>query len=347
MILKNGSVLQGKISERSEGGLLHLELPDGRIALPWSEVDRVIVGPEGNWIDPPPPAIRASSALLLEEGSGRIMLEKNPKERRQIASLTKLMTAVMAQERGCLRDMVRVSRRAALTSGASLRLKAGQRVRMRDLLLGMLMRSANDASVAVAEHIGGSEEEFVRLMNKKARSLGLFDTHFRNCHGLDEPGHYSSAYDMAKLSRYAISFPFLADCVRKREIVVSLGGNRRPKIWRNSNKLLRIYLGADGIKTGYTEEAGKCLVASAQRGGLRLIAVLLNDEERWNDACELLEYGFSVLGREKAQALISPERLKADEEEFSGSNTALEGLLSATGTPDVIPLSGNREDINS
>lgn len=294
VIFKNGSTLQAKVLESSGREFMEVEIQGGIIGIPWREVERVIPDLKDQAFNLLPPEINASSALLMEEGSGRIILEKNARERRPIASLTKLMTAVIILERGSLGDVVRVSRRAAATPAASLRLRPGQRILLRDLLAGLLVRSANDAAVAAAEHVCGSEEEFVRAMNEKALSLGLFDTQFRNCHGLDHPDHYSSAYDLALLSRYAMSLPFFAQCVRSREIAISVRGFGRPKVCRNSNKFLKLYLGADGIKTGYTEVAGRCLVASALRGEHRLIAVLLDDEERWRDACELLEYGFSV-----------------------------------------------------
>ena len=310
IILKNGSVLQAKSIERSSVTSIEVELESGVIGLPQEEVQQVIVDPEGENGDRVPPYLSASSALLIQGETGRVILEKNSRERRPIASLTKLMTAVLVLERGCLNDWVTVSRRAAATRGSSLRLRPGQRVLLKSLLLGLLVKSANDAAVAAAEHVSGSEEEFVRQMNQKALALGLRDTHFANCHGLDHPDHYSTAFDMAQLGQYAISWPFLADCVKNKEVAIRLQGLPRPRICRNSNKLLRYYWGADGIKTGYTEEAGKCLVGSASRGGHRLIAVLLNDNERWQDACELFEYGFHALWRERGRNL-APSGQKA------------------------------------
>ena len=311
VFFKNGSALQARVLERSGEKFIELEVGGGIVALPWAEVERVIPDPEDRAPELVPPEVSASSALLIDGGSGRVILEKNPRARRPIASLTKLMTAVIVAERGRLEDWVRVSRRAAATPGVSLGLRPGQRVLLRDLLSAMLVRSANDAAVAAAEHLCGREEDFVREMNGKALSLGLLDTHFCNCHGLDHPRHYSTASDMARLSQYAMSLPFLADCVKNREVAIWLQGLHRPKTCRNSNRLLGSCLGADGIKTGYTEEAGRCLVGSASRGGHRLIAVLLNDKERWQDACELFEYGFAALWKEKIQrlSLPGPERI--------------------------------------
>jgi len=307
-LLKNGGTFQAKMLERSVPTSVEVELGGGAITLPRDEVQRVIVEPERESGDMLPPTLSASSALLIEGETGRVILEKNSRERRPMASLTKLMTAVLVLEKGRLDDWVTVSRRATATRGSSLRLRPGQRVLLKSLLVGVLVRSANDAAVAAAEHISGSEEEFVKQMNQEALTLGLYDTHFANCHGLDHPDHYSTAFDMAQLGQYAISWPFLANCVKNKEVAIRLQGWRRPRICRNPNKLLGSYWGADGIKTGYTEEAGRCLVGSASRGGHRLIAVLLNDEERWQDACELFEYGFNALWRDRLRNLAQPGR---------------------------------------
>jgi D-alanyl-D-alanine carboxypeptidase len=308
VLLKNGGTFQTKMLERSVPASVELESGRGAITLPRDEAQRVVVEPERESEDILPRDLSASSALLIEGETGKVILEKNSRERRPMASLTKLMTAVLVLEKGRLDDWVTVSRRAAATRGSSLRLRPGQRVLLKTLLVGLLVRSANDAAVAAAEHVSGSEEEFVKQMNQKALALGLYDTHFANCHGLDHPDHYSTAFDMAGLGRYAISWPFLADCVKNKEVAIRLQGCRRPRICRNSNKLLSVYWGADGIKTGYTEEAGKCLVGSASRGGHRLIAVLLNDNARWQDACELFEYGFNALWRDRLPNLARPGR---------------------------------------
>lgn len=307
VIFKNGNVLQAKVLEKWGDDFLQIEFHGGIIGFPWTEVKEVILDPKDGALELTPPQINASSALLIDEESGRIILEKDSRKRRPIASLTKLMSAVIILENGNLEDMVRVSKRAAATRGSSMGLRSGQRISLKDLLLGMLVKSANDAAVAAAEHLSGDEDGFVREMNRKALSLGLQDTHFSNCHGFDHPIHYSTAYDMAILSQYAMSLPFIADCVKNEKVAVWLEGFHRPSVWRNSNRLLSFYLGADGIKTGYTQEAGKCLVGSASRGGRRLIAVLLNDNERWHDACELFEYGFSFLWKERIQNLRPPE----------------------------------------
>jgi D-alanyl-D-alanine carboxypeptidase (penicillin-binding protein 5/6) len=194
-------------------------------------------------------------------------------------------------------------------------LRAGQRLSVRDLLAALLIRSANDAAVALAEHVGGSVAGFADLMNAKAQALGMRDSHFRNPHGLDAPEHYSTAYDLALLARYALQSPTFAELVRTRQLTITLTSpvtrrKRRPlvsqRLVRSHNRLLSAFEGADGVKTGFTNDAGRCLVASAQRGDRRLIAVLLNDPRRWDDAASLLQYGFTLVGVPAATRFPAP-----------------------------------------
>jgi len=210
----------------------------------------------------------------------------------KIASLTKIMTAIVAIEHGRLDELVTVSNRAAGKEGSSLYLRAGEKMTLRNLLYGLMLRSGNDAAVAIAEHVGGSVEGFAYLMNKKAEELGLANSHFVNPHGLDQPGHYMSANDLARLSAYALRNPEF-----KR--IVSTRVKRAPNPfedwdykWVNKNKMLSMYEGADGVKTGYTKQASRTLVSSATRNGQQLAAVTLNDGNDWEDHRRLLDYGF-------------------------------------------------------
>ena len=179
-------------------------------------------------------------------------------------------------------------------------LRRGQRVALEDLLAAILIRSANDAAEAAAEHVGHGVAGFVWMMNAKAQELGMDHSHFENPHGLDEPGHYTTARDMAILTRVAMEHPYFAQLVRTREIAVTIwqpgprGLQSRVRAIQSHNKLLGRLEGADGVKTGYTDAAGRCLVASASRGGQRMIAVLLKDPQRWMDAATLLEFGFEA-----------------------------------------------------
>ena len=232
------------------------------------------------------PSITAQAAILIDNATGTVLYAKNPHQLRAPASTTKILTALLALERGGLDDIVTVSRRAAATTGSSAGLYTGQKIRMIDLLHGLLLRSGNDAAVAIAEHVAGSEGEFVRLMNERARELGARNTRFRNPHGLDEPGHVSTAYDLALLGRLALLYPTFAEIVAKQEY------NFGNDTWYNTNRLLWSYEGVEGIKTGTTSQAGYCLVATATQNGMQLISVVLGSSDRWSDTRKLLDYGF-------------------------------------------------------
>lgn len=239
------------------------------------------------------PAIRAGAAILVEAVSGMILYAKNEHQRRAPASTTKILTAVVALEKGDLDDIVTVSRRAARTRGSSLWLKPGDKLTLKELLEGTMLRSGNDGSVALAEHIAGSERNFVLMMNKKAKEIGALNSNFQNPHGLRAPSHYSTAYDLVRLTRYALHKPEFARMVAAREEAVEWYQGEKTRMVRNTNRLLWSFAGADGVKTGTTYEAGYCLVASATRDGRRFISVVLNSPDRWGESARLLEYGFN------------------------------------------------------
>jgi D-alanyl-D-alanine carboxypeptidase len=241
---------------------------------------------------PPPVSTNAEAAALIDVESGRLLHSHNGDKRMRIASLTKIMTAIVAIEHGDLSDIVRTSRRAAGKEGSSIYLRVGEEMSLHHLLYGLMLRSGNDAAVAIAEHVGGSEEGFVHLMNEKARELGLENTHFMNPHGLDHDDHYSSANDLAKLTAYALRNPVFRETVKTRVKKVPNPNAEWDYIWANKNKMLLMYEGADGVKTGYTKKAGRCLVSSATRGGQQLAAVTLNDGDDWADHRRLLDWGF-------------------------------------------------------
>ncbi len=245
--------------------------------------------------------VRAASAILVDANSGIVLYEHSSDEIRSPASVTKILTGLVILEQGRLGDTVTVSHAAARTTGHRLGLRAGQRISLGDLLAAILIRSANDAAVAAAEHVGGSVGGFAALMNAKARELGMVNSRFANPHGLDEPSHYTTARDMATLTRAAMEHPTFAELVRTRQVRLTVWkpGRRtlvpQARIVQSHNRLLGQLAGADGVKTGYTDSAGRCLVASASRGNHRLIAVLLNAPRRWTDATALLEYGFGSI----------------------------------------------------
>lgn len=238
------------------------------------------------------PKIYAAASILIESTSGAILFAKNAEQRRAPASTTKIMTAIVALERGDLKKIITVSRRAARTGGSTIHLKTGDRLSLKELLEGMMLRSGNDGSMAVAEGVAGSIECFTELMNLKAKEIGALNTNFRNPHGLRAPSHYTTALDLALMSRYGLANRKFANLVKKKTATLEWEELRKSMEVRNTNRLLWYLEGADGVKTGTTNEAGHCLVASATRDDKQLIAVVLNSGDRWGDCQRLLEYGF-------------------------------------------------------
>jgi len=244
---------------------------------------------------PKPPVIKANAAILMDAKTGEILFAQNIHKRYAPASTTKVLTAILAIESGRLDENVEVSLRAAGTGGSSMHLYAGQVLTLRELVTGLLMRSGNDAAVAIAEHLAGSVDAFVLTMNAKAQLLGAVNSNFRNPHGLTAVSHYSTAFDLAWISRYALTNPIFAEIVNTRETTIDWldrRGKEKDINLRNTNKLLWMLEDADGVKTGTTGEAGPCLISSATRGNQRLIAVVLHDHSRWQDSMQLLKYGF-------------------------------------------------------
>ena len=235
----------------------------------------------------------AQSAALIDVKSGRIIYSKQGDKSLPIASLTKIMTAIVAIEKGKLTDPVRVSKNAFGKEGSSIYLKLGETISLADLLYGLMLRSGNDAATAIAEHVGGSLEGFVYLMNAKAEEIGMDNSHFTNPHGLDDKEHYASANDMAKLAAYALRNPVFQEIVKTRSKKVTREDQPWDSVWTNKNKMLVLYPGSDGVKTGFTKIARRCLVSSATRDNQQLVAVTLNDGNDWADHARMLDYGFA------------------------------------------------------
>ncbi len=232
-------------------------------------------------------AISAQHGVLLDAGTGRLLFERNGDAKSLIASTTKIMTALIICEQCNVLDRVRIPKEAVGIEGSSMYLQEGELLTIQELLYGLMLHSGNDAAVALAIYCGGTVEGFAALMNDKAYMLGLKNTHFINPHGLDAPGHYSTAEDLAVLGAYAMENPIFARTVSAKTVTV---GERR---LTNHNKLLWRVDGADGIKTGFTRAAGRILVSTAIRDGRRLVAVTINAPDDWNDHKTLLESGFS------------------------------------------------------
>jgi len=239
------------------------------------------------------PSIKASALYLVELKSGRVLFEKDATRRLPPASLTKLMTALVAMESAALQQVVRVDRRA-LVHRSSLNLHAGEQFLLRDLLTAMLVTSANDACEAIAWHVGGDADRFVTMMNERSRTLGLKNTHFTNACGFDAPDHYSTAADLAKLTEQALQVPAISMMVRTITRDIASVDGARQVLLRTTNELL-LDPDVNGVKTGYTSKAGRCLIASMFKDGHRLLLVGLNVRDRWEQATSLLRYGQAVL----------------------------------------------------
>ncbi|SFK92619.1 D-alanyl-D-alanine carboxypeptidase [Paenibacillus sp. 1_12] len=241
------------------------------------------------------PAIstHAETAALIDVRSGRVLYSKQGDKPMRIASLTKIMTAIVAVEQGKLSDSVKVGKNAFGKEGSSIYLKLNEEMSLNHLLYGMMLRSGNDAATAIAEHIGGTVEGFAYLMNEKARMIGMEHSSFKNPSGLDEEGHFSTANDMAKLAAYSLHNPQFQEIVKTKMKKAPNPNEPWDYTWLNKNKMLQMYEGADGVKTGYTKLALRCLVSSATRGGQQLAVVTLNDGDDWSDHAKLLDYGFA------------------------------------------------------
>jgi D-alanyl-D-alanine carboxypeptidase (penicillin-binding protein 5/6) len=244
----------------------------------------------------------AEGILLKDLSTGQILYEYEAERRLSPASLTKIMTALVILESGNLQDLVMVSREAARAHRIRLRLKAGQVFLLGDLVKAMLMTSANDACLAAAIHVGGSEERFVALMNQKAVTLGLHNTRFSNACGFDAPDHYTTAYDLALLSEHALHDSVFRAFVREERGIISAVNTRRSYLLHTTNRLIGRIPGVEGVKTGFTSKAGRCLIAKVSQQGKELLVVLLHARQRWNTAMHLIRYGL----RASSAAAASP-----------------------------------------
>lgn len=232
--------------------------------------------------------MKCYAGALIDQDSGRVLFSKNGNTLLPMASTTKIMTAIVAIEKGKLSDIVTVSGRAASIKGSLVGLKAGEKISLEELIYGLMLRSGNDAAIAIAEHIGGSIPKFAELMNEKAMEIGAYNTNFITPHGLDAENHYTTAEDLAKITAYALKNPFFARVASAKIVSSGINGPFN-RTYSNINKFLYRFSDADGVKTGYTGRAGKCLVASIKHRYGRYISVVLNSSDRWNDAAKMIE----------------------------------------------------------
>ncbi|AST98691.1 D-alanyl-D-alanine carboxypeptidase family protein [Shouchella clausii] len=260
--------------------------------------------------------VSGQAAILMEQSSGRVLYSKNEHQPLKIASITKIMTAILAIESGKLDETVTVSKRAEGTEGSSLYLVVGEKLTLRDLVYGLMLRSGNDAAIAIAEHVGGSVEGFVFLMNEKAEEIGMSNTLFRNPHGLDtDEDHLSSAYDMALLTQYAMENEEYREISSTKDY---RSKGDKVRVFHNKNRLLtEKYSYSTGGKTGYTKLAKRTLVSTASKDGLDLIAVTLNAPDDWDDHMHMFNWGFDHYSLER---LVSKGQLKSKVDPFYEGN---------------------------
>ena len=247
-------------------------------------------------------AKNAGSAILIESSTGKVLYGKNENKKMYPASMTKIMTLLLTMEalqnnRITLNDEVTISKNASSMGGTQIFLEEGSKVKVETLLKGIGIASANDAAVAMAEYIGGSEENFVKMMNDRAKELGCKNTSFKNPHGLDEKDHLTTAYDLSLIAKELIKYPLALKITSTYEDNIDVSGKNHWLV--NTNKLIRFYSGIDGLKTGYTDKAGYCLTATMERNNMRLISVVMKEETKDNrssDTVNMMEYGFSSYG---------------------------------------------------
>lgn len=239
-----------------------------------------------------PPAADARGAILMDAASGRVLWERDADKRLPMASTTKIMTALVALKYGDIHETVEVKSNTTRIEGSSIWLEAGEKLTLEELLYGLMLRSGNDAAVTIAQEVGGDTDTFIRWMNETAVALGAKDTHFMNPHGLAAEGHYTTARDLAVITREALKDPTFREIVACERKVIPWRGHPYDRAMRNKNRLLWELPGCTGVKIGYTKQAGRCLSASAMRNGMELIAVVLDCYTYFDTCAALLEYGF-------------------------------------------------------
>lgn len=244
-------------------------------------------------------AASGSAFIVMDADNFRIIKAENERLRLPMASTTKTMTALICVENCLMDEIVTVPKAAVGVEGSSVYLKENEKLTVKELLYGLMLRSGNDAATALAIHVAGSVEKFAEMMNLRAEIMNLKDTHFVNPHGLHDKNHYTSAYDLCVIGCVAMKNPIFKEIVSTKFITVGEGENRR--FWSNKNKILSQYEGGNGIKTGFTKDAGRCLIASAERNGKTVVSVVLNRYDMFNDCERLMDAAFAALNSENSQ----------------------------------------------
>ena len=248
----------------------------------------------------------ARSAVLIEGEHGTVIYEKNASQRLSMASTTKIMTAICAIEEGNLDKKVKIAPEAVGVEGSSIYLKNGESFTLRELVCGLMLNSGNDAAVAIAYAVSGGVDKFSRLMNEKAKKIGAKNTQFKNPNGLDEEGHYTTAYDLALIAAYGLKNEEFKKIVSTHRMTIGGEGETEKRYLTNHNKLLNMYDGCIGVKTGFTKKSGRCLVSAAQKNGVILVAVTLSAPDDWRDHTNMLNFGFDELKRKNVVSKGEP-----------------------------------------
>lgn len=254
------------------------------------------------------PKVYSRSAIVFDRNTKSILYEKDINTKRAMASTTKIMTCIIILENGNLNDTVKISQKSANTGGSRLGLKKNDSITVKDLLYGLMLRSGNDAAVALAEYMSGSIEEFANLMNEKAKTLGLTNTHFVTPHGLDDENHYTTTYELALLTDYALNNSTFSKIVNTKNYTITINGYS--KALNNTNELLGYLNGVNGVKTGFTGNAGRCLVTSCVRNNFNIITIVLGADTkkiRTTDSIHLIEYAYNNFEQKNVKTLIEKE----------------------------------------
>ena len=270
--------------------------------------------------------ISAKAYILMEQSTGTVIVEKNSNVKMKPASTTKILTAICAIENSRLTDIVTVSKKAAYQEGSSVYLKPGDQISMEDLVYGLMLNSGNDAAVAIAEHISDDTEKFSFVMNNKAKDIGAVNSNFKNPNGLDDDDHYVTAYDLALITSYALNNDKFKNIVASKSKIIS-DKNGVKKYLSNHNKMLHLYDGCIGVKTGFTKKSGRTLVTAARRNGVNLVAVTLNAPDDWDDHKKLLDEGF----------------LRVKKEIIIDKNKIVDNVEVKKGTVDFLPVKCKEE----
>ncbi len=289
------------------------------------------------------PTSSAQACALIDANSGQLLFSKNENERLPMASTTKIMTAIIALENCDIDETVTIPAEVCGVEGSSIYLLAGEKLTMRELLYGLMLESGNDAATAVAIHVAGDAESFCELMNEKAKTLGLSNTHFDNPHGLTSENHYTTAHELALLSAYAMKNEVFRQLVSTDKYIIPERENCRARYFSNHNRLLRSFDLCDGVKTGYTQAAGRCLVTSGKSGDSRFVAVTLNDRQDWNDHKEMLTFAVenfeSIKLADKNELVFNFSTQNSPSQILTVTNADTIYITRAKGSDDTIDLS--------